>query len=87
METNGMQQTMDKTAILQNIRRLNVTERLNIITDIWDDIKDSHEMAAVSDEEKKLLLDRLAHYRANPETATDWEDLKQEVYLRHVQQG
>ncbi|MDA3917596.1 MAG: addiction module protein [Deltaproteobacteria bacterium] len=72
-----MQNVVNKNSIFSEIRRLNVIERLNIITDIWDEIKESQELTSVSEEDKKILLGRLANYRANPESATDWTNLKQ----------
>lgn len=45
--------------------------------------KESRELEFVSDEEKKLLLNRLANYRSNPDSAKDWTDLKQEVFDRY----
>ncbi len=74
---------MHKSKIVQQLRKLNVIERLNIITDMWDEIKESRELEFVSDEEKKLLLNRLANYRSNPGSAKDWADLKQEVYEKY----
>ena len=74
---------MHKSKIVQELRELNVIERLNILTDIWDEIKESRELEFVSDEEKRLLLNRLANYRSNPGSAKDWTDLKQEVYEKY----
>jgi hypothetical protein len=54
-----MQHIMSKNEIVYGIRNLNVIERLNIITDIWDEIKESQELEAVSEDEKILLLNRL----------------------------
>jgi putative addiction module component (TIGR02574 family) len=81
-----MQDVVNKNGIFSEIRRLNVIERLNIITDIWDEIKESQELTSVSEKEKKLLLDRLANYRAHPESATDWINLKQDIYDRYSEQ-
>lgn len=78
-----MQQAMNKSEITNEIRKLNIIERLNIITDIWDEIKESKLLEAVSDEEKRLLLNRLADFRARPESASDWTDLKREAYGKY----
>jgi len=75
-----MPSVMHKNKIVQQLRELNVIERLNIITDMWDEIKESRELEFVSDEEKRLLLNRLANYRSNHGSAKEWTDLKQEVY-------
>ena len=82
-----MQNVVNKNSIFSEIRRLNVIERLNIITDIWDEIKESQELTSVSEEDKKILLGRLANYRANPESATDWTNLKQDIYDRYSDQS
>ncbi len=78
-----MPTVIHKSKIVQQLRELNVIERLNIITDMWDEIKESRELELVSDKEKELLLNRLANYRSNPGSAKDWSDLKQEVYKRY----
>ena len=78
-----MPSIMNKNKVVQQLRELNVIERLNIITDIWDEIKESRELEFVSGEEKRLLLNRLANYRSNPGSAKDWKDLKQEIYERY----
>jgi len=78
-----MPAVMHKSKIVQELRELNVIERLNIIADLWDEIKESRELEFVSDEEKRLLLNRLANYRSNPGSAKDWTDLKQEVYKKY----
>jgi len=74
---------MHKSKIVKQLKELNVIERLNIITDMWDEIKESRELELVSDEEKELLLNRLANYRSNPGSAKDWTDLRQEVNERY----
>ena len=73
--------------IVYEIRRLNVTERLNIVTDIWDEIKEAQELETVSEDDKKILLNRLANFRANPNSAADWNDLKQEIYDRYAEKS
>ncbi len=82
-----MQDVINKNGIFSEIRRLNVIERLNIVTDIWDEIKESQELTSISEEDKKILLNRLANYRVNPESATDWTNLKQDIYDRYSEQS
>lgn len=43
---------MHNNKIVKELRGLNVIERMNIITDMWDEIKESRELELVSDEEK-----------------------------------
>ena len=82
-----MQEIINKIELFYEIRRLNVIERLNIVTDIWDEIKESQELTYISEEDKKLLLNRLANYRTNPDSATDWTNLKQDIYDRYSEQS
>jgi putative addiction module component (TIGR02574 family) len=82
-----MQHIMSKNEIVCGIRRLNVIERLNIITDIWDEIKESQEMETVSEDDRRLLLNRLANYRANPDSAADWAELRQEIHDRYAEKS
>ncbi len=78
-----MQHVMNKNEIVYGIRNLNVGERLSIITDIWDEIKDARELEAVSESDKKLLLNRLSNYREHPDSASDWDDVRQEIHDRY----
>jgi len=82
-----MPTVIHKSKIVQQLRELNVIERLNIITDMWDEIKESRELEFVSDKEKELLLNRLANYRSNPGSAKDLSDLKQDVYQRYSKEN
>ncbi len=72
--------------IVKEVRKLAVIERLTVITDIWDEIKEARELEFVSDDDKKLLLDRLTYYRLNPSSATDWTELKKEAYTQYDKQ-
>ncbi len=82
-----MHHIMNKNEIVHKIRALDVIERLNIVTDVWDEIKESQELEAVSEEEKRVLLSRLTKYRANPDSATEWSDLRQEIHDRYAEQS
>ena len=82
-----MQQRVNKRDLVHEIRKLQVIERLNLVTEIWDEIKESQELETVVEDEKRLLMNRLAQYRANPDSATDWTDLRKEMYDRYAEQG
>ncbi len=82
-----MKHIMGKNEIVHEIRKLNVIERLNIVTDIWDEIKESQELVTVSEDDRRVLMNRLANYRANPEAATDWSELRQEIHDRYAEKS
>ncbi len=71
-----MPTVVNRSKIVQELRELHVLERMNIVTDVWDEIKESKELEFVSDEEKRILLNRMANYRSNPGSAAEWSDLK-----------
>ncbi len=48
-----MKNPIGKDEIVYGIRQLTVFERLNIVTDIWDEIKESRELETVSEDEKQ----------------------------------
>lgn len=75
--------TMDKNDIVREIRKLSVIERLGIVADLWDEIKESRDLESISNEDKQILLNRLANYRENPDSATDWKILEQKVRDRY----
>ena len=82
-----MQHMISKSEIVYGIKRLNIIERLNVISDVWDEIIDSQELETVSEDDRRILLNRLANYRADPDSATDWAELRQETYDRYADNG
>lgn len=79
-----MQNAISKSEIIHGIRNLPVLERFNLVTDIWDEIKDAQALEGISDDEKKILLNRLAKFKSNPDAAKDWSELKQEIHSRYA---
>ena len=79
-----MQVVINKNDLIQDIRRLNVYDRLSLLTDIWDEIKESQELEMITEKEKALLLVRLENYHLNPHSASDWKNLRQEAYDKYA---
>lgn len=67
--------------LLEEILELSVSERIELVQDIWDSIAQVPETLELDEGQKAELRSRLAHYRANPETGISWEDLKQKIGL------
>ncbi len=65
---------------IAEIRKLPVTERLQLVGEIWDSILEDPDLLPVSDELIQLLENRLAAYRADPSTAVPWEEVEREVF-------
>ncbi len=82
-----MQSVITRSEIIYELKKLDVFERLNILTDIWDEMRESRDLQYVSEDEKNVLLERLENYRANPDSAVNWVDLKQEIFSKYVEKS
>ncbi|MGZ5053032.1 MAG: addiction module protein [Methylobacter sp.] len=58
---------------------LSIPERIQLVEDIWDTIIAKASSIELSDEEKKIIDDRLENYRQNPESCSPWEDVYQRI--------
>lgn len=67
--------------LLEEILELSVSERIQLVQDIWDSIAQVPESLDLDDTQKLELRTRLAYYRANPDTGIPWEELKQKIGL------
>ena len=65
-----------KSADIQEILRLSVSERIQLVEDIWDSIAASPENLPVTANQKKELDRRLAEYRENPKAGRSWEEIR-----------
>jgi putative addiction module component (TIGR02574 family) len=64
---------------LEEILKLSVSERIQLVEDIWDSIVSSPESLPVTDAQKAELGRRLADYRANPEAGRTWEEVRESL--------
>lgn len=58
---------------------LSIPERIQLVEDIWDTITAKASSIELNDEEKKIIDDRLANYRQNPDSCSPWEDVCQRI--------
>ena len=56
------------------VLELSVPERLQLVEDIWNSIADVPEALEVTEEEKRLIDDRLAAYHLDPLAGSPWEE-------------
>lgn len=75
-----MQSVITRSEIIYELKKLDVFERLNILSDIWDEMRESRDLQYISEDEKHFLLERLENYRVNPDSAVDWVDLRQDIF-------
>ena len=66
--------------IKENILQLSVSERIQLVEDIWDSILAVPESVELSDEQKEELDRRLEAYHMNPEKGIPWYILKSKLF-------
>lgn len=59
-----------------DILELSVSERIQLVEDIWDSIAAVPDALSLSDDQKLELNRRVESYRANPNDGISWGDLK-----------
>jgi putative addiction module component (TIGR02574 family) len=65
------------------IFELNVSEKLQLVEDLWDDIAATPEQIPVLEWQKEELARRKATHLQNPSASTSWEEAKERIHSRH----
>ena len=71
--------TMKKITATDTIE-LSIPERIQLVEDIWDTIATEAEAIELTEDEKRIIDERLEAYHKNPDLGSPWED----VYKRLV---
>ena len=66
---------MSKPSIA-DIMQLDVSERIELVQDIWDSVAAVPEAVPLTDAQRQELERRLAEYRRNPESGSPWDEVK-----------
>lgn len=64
---------------MAEILRLSVPERILLVEDIWDSIASQPDAVEVTAEQRAELDARVAAYRQDPSSGTEWDDLKKRM--------
>lgn len=64
------------TVRLDDILRLSVPERVQLVEDIWDSIAASPDSLPVTDEQRQELDRRLAAHARDPSAARPWDAVR-----------
>jgi len=62
-----------------NILKLDVSERIQLVEDVWDSIASVPEAMLLNDKQKKELDGRIAAYHKNPSLGSPWKDVKKRI--------
>ena len=66
--------------IATDILNLSIPERIQLVEDIWDTIAAKAGAVELTEDEKKIIAERLKAYNNNPDLGSPWD----EVYRRIV---
>lgn len=66
-----------------DILNLSIPERIQLVEDIWDTIAAKADAVELTEDEKKIIDERLKAYHNNPDLGFPWD----EVYRRIVSKG
>ncbi len=61
---------------------LPVAERLQLVEDIWDTIAAAPEALPLTDEDKRLIEERLAARERNPQAGSPWGEVYERIMAR-----
>ncbi|MBI5181366.1 MAG: addiction module protein [Nitrospirae bacterium] len=54
---------------------LSIPERIQLVEDIWDTIAAEAQSIELTEDEKKIIDERLEAYHKNPDSGAPWEDV------------
>lgn len=58
---------------------MSISERIQLVEDIWDSIVELPEAIILTDDQKRELDKRLDAYRLNPNEGSPWEKVRQRI--------
>ena len=63
----------------EDILNMSISERIQLIEDIWDSITEVPEAIALTDIQKRELDNRLDSYHKNPNEGSPWEQVRARI--------
>ncbi len=66
----------------EDILNMSVTERIQLVEDIWDSIAEVPEAISLTDTQKGELDHRLDAYHKNPNEGSPWEEVRKRIQKR-----
>ena len=69
------------SAIAEDIKKLSVSERIELVEDIWNSIaEESRFSPTLSTEEREELHRRYAAHQADPSTGIPWSQVRAKIF-------
>ncbi len=73
------------TTLPDEVRRLSVTERIDLAQAIWDSVVAESSSSMLTDAQRAELKRRIAHLEANPDDVVPWVEVRDAARARHRQ--
>ena len=64
---------------IDEIKMLDITERIILVEEIWDSIAQEQESVGLSEYEREVLDARLASLESNPDTLMSWDEIRNKI--------
>ena len=64
-----------KTFTVTDTLGLSIPERIQLVEDIWDTIAEEADSVELTEEEKKIIDERLEAYHQNPNLGSPWGEV------------
>ncbi len=61
---------------------LPIPERIQLVEDIWDSIAAEADSVNLTEDEKRIIDERLEAYHRNPDLGSPWEDFYKRIVSR-----
>jgi putative addiction module component (TIGR02574 family) len=68
---------------LNAVFSLSLSEKIQLVEDLWDDIAASTETIPLSESQKEQLAHARENLRKHPESGMSWEAVKRSILERH----
>lgn len=72
-----------KNTLISDAMSLSVSERIELVEDLWDSIAEVPENVELTEEQKLILEERLESYHKKPESGSPWEEVKKRIGRRN----
>jgi putative addiction module component (TIGR02574 family) len=66
----------------EDILNLSISERIQLVEDIWDSIIELPEAVILTDDQKRELDNRLDAYHLDPNEGSPWEEVRERIQKR-----
>jgi putative addiction module component (TIGR02574 family) len=73
---------MKKMSVADSLN-LSIPERIQLVEEIWDTIAAEADIVELTEEEKRIIDERLEAYHRNPEAGFPWEEVYQKLIKRN----